>query len=347
VVKPSSLFRHRQLALNQAPEEKIHPYCATRPNALDKLPMNRSAGAFLAVTLSLFLSCITCHAGSEPVVEIQQSDKNIEKVPIDIFDTENAYVFQSDLNHGGSFGKQDEVQNHFYYAHRFPITGNWYARGGLAYDRYDFSNTAAPVPVHLQSGAAVFSIDYMHGDDIGAMLEVRPGFYTEEHIGLRSFDCPITLIRFWVVKPETFYILTGVNYSFLRGGYGVVPVVGIVWVPSKKFRLMAIPTEPRAIYSLSKQLDVYLGGEFEGGSFRTDHHDEFLGIPHVGKLSGTQVDFEDYRVGGGLIWSPRNEVDIDLGAGCSIERAFLFHRAGENYRTDPSPFVRLEIKAKF
>ena len=110
---------------------------------------------------------------------------------------------------------------------------------------------------------------------------------------------------------------------------------------------MAVPSEPRAVYSVNKRFDVYLGGELEGGSFRTDHHDSFIGVPHVGKLSGTQVDFSDYRVGGGIVYSPTDQIDIDLGSGCSIQRAFLFHRAGENYRTDPSPFVRFEIKAKF
>jgi hypothetical protein len=311
--------------------------------------MNRSAGWILGVTLFFLAIAFPAQSGTEPqmVQQAEQCDKDSDKVPLDIFEMESSYVLESDLNHGGSFGKQDELQNHIYYAHRFQVTGNWYARAGLDYDRYDFGNTDAPVPVHLQSGAAVISVDYMHGDDIGAMLEFRPGFYTEEHIGLSSFDCPITLIRFWVVKPDTFYLLTGVNYSFLRGGSGVVPVAGFVWVPNKKFHLMAVPSEPRAIYCVNKQLDLYVGGEFQGGSFRTDHHDDFLGIPHVGKLSGAQVDFEDYRVGGGLVWSPNNLVDVDLGAGCSIERAFLFHRAGENYRTDPSPYLRIEVKARF
>jgi len=280
-------------------------------------------------------------------VEMASPEAKTDKVPLDIFETETAYVFESDLNHGGSFGKQDEVGNHVYYAHRFEITGNWYARTGISYDRFDFSKTSAPVPIHLQSIAAVISIDYMHGSDVGAMLQIRPGFYTENHIGLNSFDCPITLIRFWVVRPDQFYLLTGVTYSFLRGGYGVAPVAGFVWVPNKSFRLMAIPTEPRAVYSVSKQIDLYVGGEIEGGSFRTDHHDEFLGIPHVGKLSGTQVDFSDYRVGTGLVFSPTDQIDLDLGGGYSVERAFKFHRAGENYRTDPSPFVRFEFKAKF
>jgi hypothetical protein len=310
--------------------------------------MNRLAGSVYALGFALFLAPLpAAHGQQRANITVTSPETTDEPVPLDVFETENAYIFQSDLNHGGSFGKQDEVQTSIYYARRFEITGNWYARIGAAYNRYDFGNTAAPVPVHLQSGAAVLAIDYMHGEDIGAMLEIRPGFYTEEHIGLDSFDCPITLTRFWVVKPKEFYILTGVNYSFLRGGYGVLPVLGVVWVPNKQWRIMAVPSEPKIVYSASKQLDLYLGGEFEGGSYRTDHHDSFIGVPHVGKLSGTQVDFEDYRVGGGLTYSPTNQIDLDLGAGCSIERAFLFHRAGENYRTDPSPYVRFEIKARF
>ena len=310
--------------------------------------MNRSAGWVWAWLLAFSLLSLPVPAQQRPEIQVStpETDGN-DKVPIDNFDLESGYVFESDLNHGGSHGKQDEVQNSISYSHRWQITGNWYFRGGLSYERFDFGNTDAPVPVHLQSGAAVLSIDYMHGDDIGAMLEVRPGFYTEEHIGLNSFDCPITLMRFWVVRPQEFYILTGLNYSFLRGGIGLAPVLGVVWVPTKQLRLMAVPTSPRLVYSLGKTVDVYVGGAFTGGSYRTDHHDEYRGIPHVEKLSGTQIDFSDYRAGGGIVWSPTDHIDVDLSAGCSIQRAFLYHRAGENFRTDPSPYLHLEVKASF
>jgi len=307
--------------------------------------MIRSASCVFGSVLLFFVGSLS--AQQRPDIDVSSPETSNEKVPLTLFETESSYIWESDLNHGGSFGKQDEVQNSIYAAQRFEITGNWYARVGVAYNRYDFGNTTAPVPVHLQSAATVIAIDYMHGEDIGAMLEIRPGFYTEEHIGSSSFDCPITLMRFWTLRPNELFVLTGVNYSFLRGGYGVAPVLGLVWVPNKQFRLMAVPSEPRVVYSVSKQLDLYLGGELEGGSFRTDHHDSFNGIPHVAKLSGTQVDFSDYRLGGGFVYSPTDHIDVDFGAGCSLQRDFKFHRAGENYRTDPSPFIRLEIKAKF
>lgn len=305
--------------------------------------MKKSVGPFLNVIALLVFH--TAWGGSEPEVTTS-TEKTTEKVPIDIFETETGYVFESDLNHGGSFGKQYEFQNEFEYGHRFLLNGNWYLHLGLSYDRFDFGNTDAPVPVHLQSMAGVIGVEYMRGADVGAFLQFRPGFYTEEHIGLASFDCPILLGRFWTLQPDKLYILTGAYAVFLRGGYPVIPLVGVVWAPTEKVRLMGVLPEPRVIYSVSRQLDLWAGAELAGGSFRTDHHDDFVG-PHVAKLSGTQVDYYDYRAGAGLTYSPTDRIDLDLGGGCSIQRSFNFHRAGEYYRTDPAPYLRFEIKAKF
>ena len=280
----------------------------------------------------------------EPQVETTQT--TTEKVPLDLFEAESTYVFESDLNHGGSFGKQDEVQNRFEYSHRFLVTGHWYLRLGLAYNRFDFGNTLAPVPVHLQSGAGIVAVEYMQGEDIGAFLQVRPGFYTEDHIGLSSFDCPIAAGRFWILEPNKLYVLTGVYTSFLKGGFPVIPLAGVVYKPNDNWRLMGVLPNPRLIYSPTKQLDLYIGGDLSGGSFRTDHHDEYIG-PHIAKLSGTQVDFYDYRVGGGFSYDLTNNISLNGAGGCSIQRHFAYHRAGENYRTDPSPYVQVALKASF
>ncbi|HEY2124563.1 MAG TPA: hypothetical protein VGG94_03775 [Chthoniobacterales bacterium] len=282
-------------------------------------------------------------AGTEPQLS---AGTPVEKVPLDIFTADTTYVFESDLNHGGSFGKQDELENQFEYAHRFLLKDQWYLHLGLAYTRFDFGNTRAPVPDHLQSGAAVIGIDYMQGADTGAFLQFRPGFYTEDNIGLASFDCPILAGRFWTLQPDKLYILTGVYTAFLKGGYPVLPLAGVIWHPNDSIRVMGILPNPRVIYTVNKQLEVYVGGELAGGSFRTDHHDNYVG-PHIAKLSGTQVDYVDYRAGGGFTYSLTNAISIDGNAGCAIQRAFHYHRAGENYRTDPAPYLQVALKASF
>ncbi|MGI8432755.1 MAG: hypothetical protein ACR2MW_10770 [Chthoniobacterales bacterium] len=266
-----------------------------------------------------------------------------EEVPLNIFNMENAYVFESDLNHGGSLGKQDEIQNSIEFAHRFRVAGDAYIRAGVAYNRFDFGSTSAPVPNHLQSLAAVIGVDIMHGSDVGAFFQVRPGFYGQNDFGISSFDIPITLGRVFIVQPDKLYIFVGAYASFLRGGTPVLPLAGVVWRPCDQVQVLGVLPEPKLIYSPTKNLDLYLGGELAGGSYRTDVNNGIT--PH--KLSGAQVDFSDYRAGVGVAYSVGQNLSVDLGAGYSIQRHFAFHRAGENYRTDPSPFLRLEIKAAF
>jgi hypothetical protein len=295
-----------------------------------------AAGSF-ALALSL------AHAGSEDDGKAPVATQQTESVPLDLFKFESGYVFESDLNHGGSFGKQGEIQNEFEYGHRIQLSGNFYLHLGVAYDRYDFGSTSAPVPNHLQDIAGVIAVDYMRGKDIGAFLEIRPGFYFQNDIGSSSFDVPITAGGIFVVKENKFYAFVGAHAAFLYGSFPVVPIVGVIWIQSDQLRLMALAPEPKLIYSPTKKLDLWLGGELVGGSFRTDRNDEIQ--PH--KLSGTQVDFADYRVGVGLTYDLSKQMTLDIGAGCSIERQFHFARAGETYRTDPSPYVRVQLTAAF
>ena len=294
--------------------------------------------------LVLFLSP-SAWAGSEMEAQaaLTTTEAATKTVPLDLFRIEHGYVFESDLNHGGSFGKQDEIQNELEYGHRIHLRGDLYVHVGFSYDRYDFGSTSAPVPNHLQALAGVIGLDVMHGDDVGAFVQVRPGFYAQNDFGISSFDAPITLGRIFVLQPDKLYIFAGAYASFLRGGIPVLPLAGVIWIPSDKVRLMGVLPDPKIIYSPTKKLDLWVGGELVGGSFRTDRNDAIE--PH--KLSGAQVDFSDYRAGVGLAYDLTKNFTVDLGAGYSIERHFAFHRAGENYRTDPSPFLRLGLKAAF
>jgi hypothetical protein len=274
---------------------------------------------------------------------VATTEKTDEAVPLDFFQIDSGYVFESNLNHGGSFGKQSELQNEFEYGHRLRLTGNFYLHLGLAYDRYDFGSTAAPVPNHLQSMAGVIGIDVMHGTDVGAFLRIQPGFYTQSDIGISSFDVPISLGRIFVVREKKFYIFGGAYASFLRGGWPVLPLGGVIWIVSDKVRLLGLLPDPRLIYSATKKLDLWVGGELVGGAFRTDRNDNI----QPAKLNGTTVNFSDYRAGVGFVYTMSDTFKVNLDAGCSIQRQFDFARAGETYRTDPSPYVRLQLSAQF
>jgi hypothetical protein len=49
----------------------------------------------------------------------------------------------------------------------------------------------------------------------------------------------------------------------------------------------------------------------------------------------------------GFTYAVNKNFDVDFGGGASVLRQFSYHRAGETFRTDPAPYLRLELKAHF
>jgi hypothetical protein len=296
----------------------------------------------LLVLVALFFCSPTWAAAIKEAVESVGDDKS-EEVSRDLFEIESSYVFPSDLHRGGSFGDQDAISNSFSYGHRFLLSGHLYLHLGVSYDRFDFGSTGAPVPDHLQAVAGNIGVEFMHNNDIGAFIQVKPGFYTEKDFDSASFDAPITLGRIFVLQQDKLYFFAGANASFLRGRLPVIPIAGVIWMPNEKLKFLALLPEPRIIYSPCNKWDFWAGGQLTGGSFRTDRDDTIT--PH--KLSNAQVDYSDYRVGGGFILSPSDAITIDFGGGYSLQRKFDFYRADMTFKTDPAPYLRLELKAKF
>jgi hypothetical protein len=302
----------------------------------------KNIGRLLFLVLIFFVFSKSWAASINGNIESITEEKP-EAVSRDVIELESSYVFGSDLHRGESFGDQYAISNSFSYGHRFLLSGPLYLHLGISYDRFDFGNTGAPVPEHLQAVAGTIGIDYMHGNDVGAFLQLKPGFYTEDDFDSASFDVPITLGRIFVLQPDKLYVFVGANAAFLRGRYPVIPLAGLIWMPNDKWKFLGILPEPRIIYSPCDKLDFWVGGQLTGGSFRTDRDDTI--VPQ--KLSGAQVDYSDYRVGGGFIYSPNDSIMIDLGGGYSIERKFEFNRADMTFKTDGAPYLRLEVKAKF
>jgi hypothetical protein len=302
----------------------------------------KNAARSLFLVLILFAASLTRAASIRGEIESLGGEKP-EAVSLNIIETESSYVFGSDLHRKGNFGDQYAIGNYFSYGHRVLLSGHLYLHLGIDYNRFDFGSTGAPVPDHLQSVAAVIGVDYMHNNDVGAFINVKPGFYTENDFDSASFDAPITLGRVFVLQPDHLYFFAGLNASFLRGRFPVIPLAGLIWEPNDKWKVLGILPEPRVIYSPNDKIDFWAGGQLTGGSFRTDRDNAIVPT----KLNGAEVDYSEYRVGGGFTYSPCDNVSIDLGGGYAIRREFDFHRADIRYKADGAPYLRLQFKAKF
>ena len=299
---------------------------------------------YLALAAIFAATLVPAFAGS---VETRFVEDAPAQPALDLFNVSASYVFESELTRdgrgGGSFGDQDVFSSSIEYSHRFRLSGGLYFRAGVAYNRFDFGDSLAPVPDTLQSLSAIVGLDYMVGKDLGAFLQLRPGFYTDEEFNSDSFDMPITLGRLWVLQPRKLFLLTGANAAFLRGEYPVLPLLGLIWYPSEQWSVFAVLPEPRITYSPSKNIGIWAGGQLAGGSFRTEKSDTIL--PR--RLSGAQVDYSEYRGGVGIDFRCGNSVTVSVAGGYAFQRRINFERAGVEYETDPAPYLRASLKAEF
>lgn len=267
-----------------------------------------------------------------------------ERTAIDLFHFDTSYVWESDITTRDNYGSQDAIQSEASYSHRFHLNGNVYFRAGFSYYRFDFGRTLAPLPLHLQAATSLLALEYMAGNDVGAFLQIQPGFYTENHFGMSSFDVPITAGRAFVLRPDSLYFFVGVNAAFLRGQFPVLPLVGVVWRPNTHWTLDLVPPEPKLIYAPNKMWDFYVGGQITGWSFRTDRRTN-PGFPF--KLNGAEIDYSEYRGMLGVSYNPSEHISLDLIGGYAFKREFNFARADKKYTADPAPYLRFSVKAEF
>src|SRR5437762_8686142 len=101
----------------------------------------------------LFFAAVTSGFAGTAMFEAQPSATPKDENSHDLFSYETTYTFDSDFKES-KLGHGDSLYNDFSYDHRFLITGKWYFRAGVEYERYDFGGTDNGLPDHLQTASA-------------------------------------------------------------------------------------------------------------------------------------------------------------------------------------------------
>src|SRR5436189_5472227 len=141
--------------------------------------------------ISLFLAAGVSAIAGPPTYEALPSPTPADENHRDLFDYEMDYTFSSHFyDVRGDFGHGDSLYNDFSYAHRFLITGNWYFRAGVEYERFEFTDNDNGLPDHLQAAYGHLAIEYVVHDHAGASLELDPGVYFQDHISKNAFEIP-------------------------------------------------------------------------------------------------------------------------------------------------------------
>jgi hypothetical protein len=290
----------------------------------------------------IFAGVITALAGTG-TFEVQPSPTSADENSHDLFNYETTYTFQSDFSES-KLGHGDSLYDDFSYDHRFLITGKWYFRLGVEYERYDFGGTNNGLPDHLQAAYGHLALEYIVKDFAGAGIEFDPGVYFQDKVSGNNFDIPTKAWFSFRLIDDKVFAVVGLGWGLFQDP-PVAPGGGIIWRITDKLRLQGVFPKPALIWQPNDDWDLRLIGELNYTSFRTDDV-----VSHTeGKLDlhDAVLQYSEYRAGAQIGYTGIKHLKLIVGAGVTAERDFDFFRAHQSKRTDPAPYLRIAAEARF
>jgi hypothetical protein len=275
-------------------------------------------------------------------LELQPSPAPADENSRNLFNYETTYTFDSDFKES-KLGNGDSIYNDFSYDHRFLITGKWYFRAGVEYERYDFGGTDKGLPDHLQAASGHLALEYVVKDFPGISIELDPGVYFQDNVSSDAFDIPGKAYVTFPLKKDKIFAVVGLGWGIYQDP-PVAPGGGIIWLITDKLRLQGVFPKPALIYQPNDDWDLRIMGELNYTSFRTD---DVLTTERKLQLHNAVVQYSEDRAGVQVGYSGFKPLKIIAGAGVTVERNFDFFRAHQSKRTDPAPYLRIAAEAKF
>ena len=274
--------------------------------------------------------------------ELQPSPTPADENSRDLFYWETTYTFQSDFKES-KLGDGDSLYNDFSYDHRFLITGKWYLRAGVEYERYDFGGSDNGLPGHLQAASTHLALEYVVKDFPGISIELDPGVYFQDSVSWDAVDIPGKAYVTFPLKKDKIFAVVALGWGIYQDP-PVAPGGGIIWLFSDKLRLQAVFPKPALIYQPNDDWEFRITGELNYTSFRTD---DVLTTEQKLQLHNAIVQYSEDRAGVQVGYSGIKHVKLIAGGGVTVERNFDFFRANQSKRTDPAPYVRVGAEVKF
>jgi hypothetical protein len=275
-------------------------------------------------------------------LELQPSPAPADENSRDLFNYETTYTFNSDFKES-KLGDGDSLYNDFSYDHRFLITGKWYFRAGVEYERYDFGGSDNGLPDHLQAASGHLALEYVVKDFPGISIELDPGVYFQDNVSSDAFDIPGKAYVTFPLKKDKIFAVVALGWGIYQDP-PVAPGGGIIWLFSDTLRLQAVFPKPALVYTPNDDWEFRIMGELNYTSFRTD---DVLTTEQKLQLHNAIVQYSEDRAGVQIGYTGIKHAKLIAGAGVTVERNYDFFRAHQSKRVDPAPYVKIGAEVKF
>lgn len=256
------------------------------------------------------------------------------------------YSFPSEVKQGGTrFGDLNTIEFHATYIESVKQSDKFNWLLGADWQRIQASvPSGAPLPNTLQSASAVIGFDWFFGDRWRARLEVVPGVYSDfQDVSGDDVNAPFNIEVSYAFGPN---LLVGGQLNVnARRESPVVGAVGVRWKFAEDWMLSLWFPRPRIEYFAAEKVTLFGGANFVGVTFVVE--DDFGRNHNQPNLEGQAVDFQEIRVGGGVRYTIKRELAVEISGGLTVDRRYDFHERDLEFKSDAAPYVQIGFGLKF
>jgi hypothetical protein len=267
-------------------------------------------------------------------------------IPDNEIKIKSSYVFDANLRRGSiSEGKAAAYHLDLGFVATPNLNEDFQFRTGFEIDRSAFSyNQSNTVPNTLQGANLVMGFDWALYKDWLIRFEARPGVYAAGgNINSKAFNTEFLLGASYFVNRDLSWLF-GATINSWRD-LPIIPGVGVRWAFVKDWQLNLIFPTPRIEYRIAPGIRIYAGGEWKGGSYRTDS--DFGNSHGDPSLNNAILDYREIRAGGGIKAQPNDSISLELEAGAMLDRRYDYFRAEKEVRSGAAPYIQLGAAFRF
>jgi len=219
---------------------------------------------------------------------------------------------------------------------RVSVKPNFDLSTGLQYLLRDLdAPEALRLPDSLHAVALHLGGEYRSSDRLTLGIRVTPGLSSDfRSISADDLRVAVALQAKYRVS-QALTLTGGLAYTGQSHSIPVLPVIGVLYLPTDKVTLAFGFPRTAIVYKKSRETELFLAAEFAGGEYEL--HDSTIGAD--------VIRYKDYRAVAGIEFPLLPVAKLNLSGGYAFSRKFEFYEGDRaDVRVKSAPFGRMEVK---
>jgi uncharacterized protein DUF6268 len=205
--------------------------------------------------------------------------------------------------------------------------------------RYSLREIDAPATANLPGSLQTLSLnlggEYRVSDSLALGLRVSPGL-SGDFTAFDTNDIRVPLAVNATYRPsKALTLLGGIAYSGQNRSFPVLPMIGVLYTPTKEWAFGLGFPRTGVMYRPDKKTEYFVAAEFSGGEYHL--HDPSIGADII--------SYRDYRALTGAEFQLFPFARLGISGGYAFARKFVFYGGNRSdVNLDGAPFGRVEVK---